>query len=99
MYSTGQIDNDIQRYVSGQISREVEKRKLASYNIPQLRNREDIKTTVPVKVYTWTEEATKRDHYRIHGHSLFEQLHIYMFIFMYGSMVIRVSLKKRPTAL
>lgn len=98
MYSTGQIDNDIQRYVSGQISREVEKRKLASYNIPQLQEIiEDIKTTVSVKVYTWTEEGDEKEIITevYMAIAYLSSFLIYMFIFMYGSMVIRGVIEEK----
>ena len=98
MYSTGQIDSDIQRYVSGQISREVENRKLASYNIPQLQEIiEDIKTSIPVKTFTWTEEGEEKEIITevYMAIAYLSSFLIYMFIFMYGSMVWGVIEEKQ----
>ncbi|HHV40514.1 MAG: ABC transporter permease [Bacteroidales bacterium] len=98
MYSTGQIDSDIQRYVSGQISREVENRKLASYNIPQLQEIiEDIKTSIPVKTFTWTEEGEEKEIITevYMAIAYLSSFLIYMFIFMYGSMVIRGVIEEK----
>jgi ABC-2 type transport system permease protein len=98
MYSTGQIDSDIQRYVSSQISKEVENRKLASYNIPQLQEIiEDIKTSIPVKTFTWTEEGEEKEIITevYMAIAYLSSFLIYMFIFMYGSMVIRGVIEEK----
>lgn len=98
MYSTGQIDSDIQRYVSSQISKEVENRKLASYNIPQLQEIiENIKTSVPVKTFTWTEEGEEKEIITevYMAIAYLSSFLIYMFIFMYGSMVIRGVIEEK----
>lgn len=98
MYSTGQVDSDIQRYISRQVSSEVEKRKLASYNIPQLQEIiEDIKTNIPVKSYTWTEEGDEKETITevYMAIAYLSSFLIYMFIFMYGSMVIRGVIEEK----
>lgn len=98
MYSTGQIDPDIQRYVSRQISSEVEKRKLASYNIPQLKEiMEDVRTNIQIKTLTWTETGDEKETVKevYMAIAYLSSFLIYMFIFMYGSMVIRGVIEEK----
>jgi len=98
MYSTGQIDSEIQRYIARQVSAEVEKRKLSSYNIPQLEEIiEDIKTNIPIKVFTWTETGDEKETITevYMAIAYLSSFLIYMFIFMYGSMVIRGVIEEK----
>ncbi|HPW78233.1 MAG TPA: ABC transporter permease [Bacteroidales bacterium] len=98
MYSTGQIDQDVQKYVSRQISSEVEKRKLESYNIPELKEiMENIKTNIQVKSFTWTETGDEKETITevYMAIAYLSSFLIYMFIFMYGSMVIRGVIEEK----
>lgn len=98
MYSTGQIDQDIQRYISKQIGGEVERRKLESYNIPQLKEiMENIRTNIQVKSFTWTETGDEKETITevYMAIAYLSSFLIYMFIFMYGSMVIRGVIEEK----
>jgi ABC-2 type transport system permease protein len=98
MYSTGSIDQDLQRYVSRQISHEVEQQRMDSYNIPQLKEIiEDIRTDIPVKALTWTETGDEKETITevYMAIAYLSSFLIYMFIFMYGSMVIRGVIEEK----
>ncbi len=98
MYSTGQIDSDVQGYIARQIGEEVENRKLASYNIPQLEEiLQDISTDIQIKSLKWTEEGDEKETITevYMAIAYISSFLIYMFIFMYGSMVIRGVIEEK----
>ena len=98
MYSTAQIDSDVQRYIAQQIGQEVENRKLASYNIPQLEEiLRDISTDIQIKSLKWTEEGDEKETVTevYMAIAYISSFLIYMFIFMYGSMVIRGVIEEK----
>jgi ABC-2 type transport system permease protein len=98
MYSTGPIDQDIQRYVSRQISYEIEQQRMESYNIPRLKEiMEDIRTNIPVKSLTWTDAGDEKETITevYMAIAYLSSFLIYMFIFMYGSMVIRGVIEEK----
>ncbi len=98
MYSTGPVDQDIQRYISRQISYEVEQQRLQSYNIPRLKEiMDDVRTDIPVKSLTWTEAGDEKETITevYMAIAYLSSFLIYMFIFMYGSMVIRGVIEEK----
>lgn len=98
MYSTGPVDQDIQRYISRQISHEVEQQRLQSYNIPRLQEiMDDVRTEIPVKALTWTEAGDEKETITevYMAIAYLSSFLIYMFIFMYGSMVIRGVIEEK----
>lgn len=98
MYSTSPIDIDVQNYISRQIEKEVERVKLESYKIPQLEEiMQDVATKIPVKVLKWTEEGDEKETINEVYMALayLSSFLIYMFIFMYGSMVIRGVIEEK----
>ncbi len=98
MYSTNPIDNDLQNYISHRIELEVGQVKLASYDIPQLEEiMQDVSTKVPVKVYKWTDEGDEKETLNevFMALAYISSFLIYMFIFMYGSMVIRGVIEEK----
>ena len=98
LYSTSQIDTEVQRYISRQVSQEVERRKLDSYDIPQLQQiMQDVRTNIPAKAFTWTETGDEKETITevYMAIAYLSSLIIYMFIFMYGSMVIRGVIEEK----
>lgn len=98
MYSTGQIDGDLQRSIGRLLEKEVERRKLESYNIPELPAiLQDISTKISVKSLTWTETGDEKETITevYMGIAYIASFLIYMFIFMYGSMVIRGVIEEK----
>lgn len=98
LYSTTQIDTEVTNYIRSQLDSEVERNKLASYQIPELQSIiEDVQGSVPVKTLTWTEEGDEKET----SMEVFQAISyiggflIYMFIFMYGSMVIRGVIEEK----
>ena len=98
LYSTGQIDSEVQRYISRQVSQEVERRKLNSYDIPQLQQiMQDVRTNIQAKAFTWTDTGDEKETITevYMAIAYLSSFLIYMFIFMYGSMVIRGVIEEK----
>ncbi|MDR3188957.1 MAG: ABC transporter permease [Prevotellaceae bacterium] len=97
-YSTKQVSLEVQQKVSGMLSREVEQRKLHAYNIPQL---EQIMQDVRVKLHTntvkWGDNGAEQNTHAgiAMGISYAFAFLIYMFIFMFGSMVMRGVIEEK----
>jgi ABC-2 type transport system permease protein len=98
LYSTSQIDSEVQRYISRQVSQEVERRKLNSYDIPQLQQiMQDVRTNIQAKSFTWTDTGDEKETITevYMAIAYLSSFLIYMFIFMYGSMVIRGVIEEK----
>lgn len=93
LYSGKQINADNQSRIRSMAEEAVEEYKLESYNIPQLdKIVEEIKTDVKIDTFliddsSEGEKASKVEIYMVIGY--ITSFLIYMFIFMFGGMVMR----------
>ena len=99
-YSKKQMSMDMQGRISRNVEAAVEDYKLKGYGIPQLEQiMADVESDVKVKTYTLgesgEEKASKVEIFMIIGYV--GSFLIYMFIFMFGSMVMRSVIEEKTT--
>lgn len=99
-YSKKQLNMDLQNRISRNVEAAVEEYKLKGYGIPQLEEiMADVESDVRVDTYTLDEKgeekASKVEIFMIIGY--IGSFLIYMFIFMFGSMVMRSVIEEKTT--
>jgi ABC-2 type transport system permease protein len=98
MYAFRQINMDAQNYVERSLEKVVEQYKLEAYQIPELETiLASIKTDIPVKTFVWGDDGKEKASHTgvIMGISYVLSFMIYMFIFMFGNMVIRGVIEEK----
>ncbi len=91
-YSSKQLNIDTKEEIQGNVKKAVEKVKMGKYNIENLDSiLKDVKTEVNVKTFTLSEEGDeKAGMVELNmGIAYIASFLIYMFVFMFGSMVMR----------
>jgi len=91
MYSDKQVNLELKSYVSGLLNTYIEEQKLASYNIPNLKEMVDkSNTNIDVKTIKWGEDGKEKE-----GSAelalmigMLTAFIIYMFIVIYGAQVM-----------
>ena len=99
-YSKKQLNMDIKGRISRNVEEAVEQHKLQGYGIPQLEEiMEDIESDVKLSTYTLDEsgeeKVSKVEIFMVIGY--IASFLIYMFIFMFGSMVMRSVTEEKTT--
>ncbi len=99
-YSKKQMNIDVQNRISRNVEAAVEEHKLKGYGIPQLEEiMADVESDVKMSTYTLDEKgeekASKVEIFMIIGY--IGSFLIYMFIFMFGSMVMRSVIEEKTT--
>ncbi|MBQ7018424.1 MAG: ABC transporter permease [Bacteroidales bacterium] len=99
-YSRKQMNIDVQNRISRNVEAAVEEYKLKGYGIPQLEEiMADVESDVKMSTYTLDEKgeekASKVEIFMIIGY--IGSFLIYMFIFMFGSMVMRSVIEEKTT--
>ena len=99
-YSKKQLNMDLKGRISSYVEEAVEEYKLQGYGIPQLNEiMEDIESEVKVNTYTLDdsgqEKVSKVEIFMVIGY--IASFLIYMFIFMFGSMVMRSVIEEKTT--
>ena len=99
-YSKKQLNMDIKGRISRNVEEAVEQHKLQGYGIPQLEEiMEDIESDVKLSTYTLDESGeenvSKVEIFMVIGY--IASFLIYMFIFMFGSMVMRSVIEEKTT--
>ena len=99
-YSKKQLNMDIKGRISRNVEEAIEQHKLQGYGIPQLEEiMEDIESDVKVNTYTLDEsgeeKVSKVEIFMVIGY--IASFLIYMFIFMFGSMVMRSVIEEKTT--
>lgn len=91
LYSDKQVNLELKTYVSGLLNSYIEDQKLASYNIPNLKEMvEKSNTKIELKTIKWSEDGKDKEGSAelaiIIG--MFTAFIIYMFIVIYGAQVM-----------
>ncbi len=100
-YSEKQLNMDIQSQIRRSANKAVEDNKLKGYDIPNLdKVLADIETDVKVSTFTFNEDTGEEtvshvEIYMVIGY--IASFMIYMFIFMFGSMVMRSVIEEKTT--
>lgn len=100
-YSEKQINMDIQSSIRRSVKKAVEDNKLKSYDIPNLdKVLEDIKSDIKMNTYTIDEKTGEEKASMVElymGIGYVASFMIYMFIFMFGQMVMRSIIEEKTT--
>lgn len=99
-YSKKQMNMDMQNRISRNVEAAVEENKLKGYGIPELEKiMADVESDVSVNTFTLDdkgeEKASKVEIFMVIGY--IGSFLIYMFIFMFGSMVMRSVIEEKTT--
>ncbi|MBN2767458.1 MAG: ABC transporter permease [Paludibacteraceae bacterium] len=91
MYSEKQVNLELKTYVAGLLNKHIEEQKLASYNIPNLKEMvEKSKTDIDMKTIKWSEDGKDKEASAelaiLIG--MITAFIIYMFIVIYGAQVM-----------
>ncbi|MDR0738497.1 MAG: ABC transporter permease [Prevotellaceae bacterium] len=100
LYAFKQPNMDVQQYIERGVKDAVEQYKLESYHIQGLDTIiASIKTNVKVKTFIWGEDGQKKaSHTGLYmGISYILSFMIYMFIFMFGNMVMRGVIEEKAS--
>lgn len=98
--STKQMNIDTKKQIERNVQKAMEKSKLEKYNIENLDNiLKDIRTDVSVKTFTISESGEEKEGMveLYMGIAYILSFMIYMFIFMFGSMVMRGVIEEKTT--
>ncbi len=98
MYAFKQPNLDAQQYIKRNLEKEIEQKKLESYDIKGLDSiMAAVRTNLQVKTFIWDEKGEEKVSdstiYMIIAYIL--SFMIYMFIFMFGSMVMRGVIEEK----
>lgn len=91
LYSDKQVNMELKNYISGLLNQHVEQQKLASYNIPNLKEMvEKSKTNIDIPTIKWGDDGQEKE-----GSAelalvigMISAFVIYMFIVIYGAQVM-----------
>jgi ABC-2 type transport system permease protein len=100
IYAFKQTNMDVQKYVERSMEKAVERHKLESYDIKDLNTIMDaIKTTIRVKTFIWGNDGQeKASHTGLSmGIAYILSFVIYLFIFMFGNMVMRGIIEEKAS--
>ena len=91
LYSTEQVNMELKTYISGVLSTYVEQQKLASYNIPNLKQMvESSRTNIDIPTIKWNKDGKEQvgSAEIALGIGMISAFIIYMFIVIYGAQVM-----------
>ena len=91
LYSDKQINLELKSYVANLLNNYIEKEKLASYNIPNLKEMvEDSRTNIELKTIKWGEDGKEKEASAELALmiGMITAMIIYMFIVIYGAQVM-----------
>lgn len=97
-FSNRQVNLDLRTSIKETIDKALENNKLAAYNIPNIDQiMDEVKTDVSVKTYEITDNGdTKESKVEIYmAIGYLASFLIYMFVFMFGSMVMRSVIEEK----
>ena len=98
IYSRGEVQNDLKRYLEDLLSNEIYREKLSRYNIPGLEKIvDDLHTDLYIKTIKWGDKGEETfsmsELAMLLG--LILALLIYMFVLSYGSMVMQGVMEEK----
>ncbi|MCL2727485.1 MAG: ABC transporter permease [Bacteroidales bacterium] len=100
IYSTKQINPDIQRYVRIAVEKAVQEERLLKYNIENLDEiLKEVRTEAQVRTMVWSSAGEEKES-QVAVYMIISMVcgfFIYMFIFMFGSMVMRGVIEEKTS--
>ncbi|MCK4661755.1 MAG: ABC transporter permease [Bacteroidales bacterium] len=100
LFSNKQPSLGTKLHISNSLRDIIEKHKLKTYNLPDIdKILKSVKTKVNVQIIKWTESGEERrsNHEIAMGVGYISGFLIYMFIFMYGAMVMRGVIEEKTS--
>lgn len=100
LYADKQVTTELKGFITGQLEKTLSNEKLASYNIPNLKQIiEETNINLHLKTIKWGEDGKeKRGSAELAtGIGLVATFMIYMFIFLYGAMVMRGVMEEKTS--
>ena len=99
-YSSEPLNMELKQSISRTVNKVIKDRKLMSYNIENLdRIMEEVKTDIPINAMTLSESGDEKEDsveiYMIISYVM--SLLIYVFVFMFGSMVMRSVIEEKTS--
>jgi ABC-2 type transport system permease protein len=100
IYADKQVTPELKDYISGQLEEHLRNEKLASYRIPRLKEIiDESKIDLDIKTVKWDKSGEEKtgsaELATVIG--IFSTFLIYMFIFMYGAMVMRGVMEEKTS--
>ena len=98
MYSEKQIPGDLSRIVNQVLSRKLENEKMATYNIPNLKEIiKESQINFEINTIKWSEDGSESESYSLVASivGLIFTLISYMFIMVYGAMVMQGVMEEK----
>jgi len=99
-YSTKQINPDIQRYVRNVVEKAVQEERLKKYNIDNLDTiLKEIRADAQVRTIVWDSSGAEKES-QVGVYMIISMVcgfFIYMFIFMFGSLVMRGVIEEKSS--
>ncbi|MDR2562574.1 MAG: ABC transporter permease [Prevotellaceae bacterium] len=98
LYSDRQTNGDLERYIKNTINNIIEDYKLRQYNIENLDEiMKDVNTNIDLRTIKWSKDGrdAETNTYLLMGISYVLAFLIYMFIFMFGMMVLRGVIEEK----
>jgi len=100
IYADKQVTPELKGYISGQLEEFLRNEKLASYHIPRLKEIiDESKIDLDIKTVKWDKSGEEKtgsaELATVIG--IFSTFLIYMFIFMYGAMVMRGVMEEKTS--
>lgn len=98
IYSKGEVQQELQRYVENLLSDKIRQDKVAAYNVPGLEDIiEDVQARFSVKTVKWSEDGAESlssgDIAVALG--MLSAMLIYMFVMIYGAMVMQSVMEEK----
>ena len=100
LYSDRQTNGDLERYIKNTINNSIEDYKLRTYNIENLDEiMKDVKTRIDLRTIKWRKDGkdAESNTYLLMGVAYILAFLIYMFIFMFGMMVLRGVIEEKSS--
>ncbi|MDR1780299.1 MAG: ABC transporter permease [Tannerella sp.] len=98
LYSGKQIPPDLAAIVNRVLTKQIENDKLASYNIPDLdKIIEDSRVSFNIQTVKWSDDGSETESSTVAAHiiGMLSTIIIYMFIMMYGAMVMNGVMEEK----
>lgn len=98
IYSRGEVQHDLQRYIEDILTEQVRKDKLASYDIPQLNVIvDDLQHNISIQTVKWGKDGEETFSYGEIAMALgmITAMLIYMFVMAYGGMVMQGVMEEK----
>ncbi|MEI7677306.1 MAG: ABC transporter permease, partial [Bacteroidales bacterium] len=100
LYADKQVTTELKGYITSQLEKSLSSEKLASFNIPDLKKIiEETNISLDIKTIKWSDDGKEKTGSAelATAIGLLATFMIYMFIFLYGAMVMRGVMEEKTS--